>query len=1011
MKEFHPFRLDFTDECLWRGKERISLTPKSFSLLAHLVEHAGNLVPQSDLIERLWPDTFVQPEVLKSHIRDLRSALGDDARHPRFIETCHRRGYRFIAPVEDPETQTRGLPASISSLVGRDECLEALNSSFQEACKGKPQLVFVTGEIGIGKTTLLNAFESNIRHRLPDAVIVRGQCVEGFGGPEPYYPVLEAVSMLLRMPGWEAVVDVLARHAPTWLAQFPAKVKEDCREDLRNEIAGATTERMLREFFEAAEILAKEIPLVILLEDVHWSDNYTVDWFSAFARGRRTAKLMLVATLRKLDLVLTKHPLRAIKEKLLAYRLCREVQVPPFSEPEVQLYLKRRVSDHGAPEGLARLLYRQSEGNPLFLEAALEQLVADGFLENNTNGLVAKKELTESSIVIPETLSQIVEAYIDSHLSSIEQEVLEAASVCGVAFSVVLVAGATETPPEQVEKICTQLAQRSQVIRSTQEIEYPDGTVSSRFEFVHALYSRILYRRIGRATKARLHTSIGRHLLSLCEGSVDEIASILAYHFEMGSAWDQVPPYLLATARMERDRFAFDAAIAALKRAQRILTRIPNAEHGAQQTEILLELARCYAAKDEFALASEALEKAERSLALRNDNKPRVRVMARLAFMLSRIDAKRCVKTAQDALELAIREKDPSSIAEAKAGAIFWKLACDGWNPQAAHLFAETLETMSTGDEIVYGIGLVWNALLKFFSSRYDEGISSIQTARRLLAGSEVFMAKDTPRTEVCLRLLSGELGSALSIADSSLELARRDGSRIREYLHEAIKAWIYCEAMNWKGSLEICERIFPHLKSPDTVSAQKACVILQGTSEAKLGRYESARRHFAEATSLIEERPTWMDWYWQLLLFRAEADMKLATRSSDARESANRFLSAALASEERTWQALAWEIDARVALDEGDVFHARESIVHALEVVKDRDLPIAQWRVHSTAARIFPQDSMIHQREASEEVGRLADSLNDYPALRDCFLASQEIRSVLLEVPVPVARMTIHTK
>jgi len=101
MKEFPPFRLDDESQCLWRGQVRVTLTPKAFSILCYLVERAGRLVTQNELLEALWPDTFVQPEVLKSHILNVRNALGDDARNPSFIETQQRRGYRFIAAVQE----------------------------------------------------------------------------------------------------------------------------------------------------------------------------------------------------------------------------------------------------------------------------------------------------------------------------------------------------------------------------------------------------------------------------------------------------------------------------------------------------------------------------------------------------------------------------------------------------------------------------------------------------------------------------------------------------------------------------------------------------------------------------------------------------------------------------------------------------------------------------------------------------------------------------------------------
>src|SRR5260370_22784344 len=103
MKEFHSFRLDEVHQCLWQRRDtgndgRTRLTPKSFAVLRYLVEHAGRLVTQDELLNGLWPDTFVQPEVLKSHVLEIRHALGDDAKNPQFIETLPRRGDQVIAP-------------------------------------------------------------------------------------------------------------------------------------------------------------------------------------------------------------------------------------------------------------------------------------------------------------------------------------------------------------------------------------------------------------------------------------------------------------------------------------------------------------------------------------------------------------------------------------------------------------------------------------------------------------------------------------------------------------------------------------------------------------------------------------------------------------------------------------------------------------------------------------------------------------------------------------------------
>jgi DNA-binding winged helix-turn-helix (wHTH) protein len=147
-KEFSPFRLDTVNECLWRHRdtgpdERILLPPKAFAVLRYLVEHPGRLVTQDELLEALWPDTFVQPEVLKSHVRDIRMVLGDDCKNPRFIETLPRRGYQFVAPVSGGSTATElGVELPSPKMVGRNATLEiGVGTLF---CATMPQASYVS---------------------------------------------------------------------------------------------------------------------------------------------------------------------------------------------------------------------------------------------------------------------------------------------------------------------------------------------------------------------------------------------------------------------------------------------------------------------------------------------------------------------------------------------------------------------------------------------------------------------------------------------------------------------------------------------------------------------------------------------------------------------------------------------------------------------------------------------------------------------------------------------------
>src|SRR5262245_36556851 len=135
----------------WRGDERLDLTPKAFEVLRHLVERPKRLVTKEDLLAAAWGDTVVSEAAITSCIRDLRRALDDSSRTPLYIETVHRRGFRFIGPVASPAASFEArwpapveLPSSSATFVGRDGELARLQASFATATGGQRQLVFVT---------------------------------------------------------------------------------------------------------------------------------------------------------------------------------------------------------------------------------------------------------------------------------------------------------------------------------------------------------------------------------------------------------------------------------------------------------------------------------------------------------------------------------------------------------------------------------------------------------------------------------------------------------------------------------------------------------------------------------------------------------------------------------------------------------------------------------------------------------------------------------------------------
>src|SRR5688572_15737955 len=219
---FGEFELDEANALLTRAGSPVSLTPKAFAVLCLLARQPGSLADKNALLDQVWGHRFVSESVLKSTISQVRTALADDAGEPRYIETVPRRGYRFIgraAPGRKPFTApvAAASPAAVPTheLTGRKSALARLHASWQRAQAGERQLVWLAGEAGIGKTTVVDRFVADIGA----TSVAQGQCIEQFGAGAPYLPIFEALKSLCRR---DAAVAPLLRHvAPTWLVQMP----------------------------------------------------------------------------------------------------------------------------------------------------------------------------------------------------------------------------------------------------------------------------------------------------------------------------------------------------------------------------------------------------------------------------------------------------------------------------------------------------------------------------------------------------------------------------------------------------------------------------------------------------------------------------------------------------------------------------------------------------------------------------------------------------------------------
>jgi len=567
-------RIEPENQRAWCGERLLDLTPKAFAILRHFVEHPERLLTKDDLFAAVWGDTVVSEAALTSCIRDLRRALADTSRAPRYIETVHRRGFRFIGPIGPARRVATARSKEVGrspTLVGRDAELARLHALFETAIGGRRQLVFVTGEAGIGKTTLVEAFLAGLDAG-DELRIARGQCVEQYGTGEAYLPVLEALARLARGPRGEPIVRALRQYAPTWLAQLPAVLTDAELEAVQRRAHGTTRDRMLRELAEALDVLSVEVPLVLVLEDLHWSDSATVDLLAMFARRRDPARILILATYRPADVAVASHSLKPVKQELQAHGDCEELALDFLGERAVGDYLAGRFPGASFAPTLTRLLHRNTSGNPLFLVNVVDHLIARGHLREADGRWELSVPIADIASDVPDTLWQLVDKQIE-RLTSDEQAVLAVASVAGAEFSAAL-ATVDAIDAHTAEACCAALARRGQFLRAMGASEWPDGTVAGRYAFIHALYRNVLYARVSIGHRVGLHLRIGARLERAHGRHAADIAGELAMHFEQGRDLERAVRYRTQAAdnalRHHGHREAADHARHALELLQAI---------------------------------------------------------------------------------------------------------------------------------------------------------------------------------------------------------------------------------------------------------------------------------------------------------------------------------------------------------------------------------------------------------------------------------------------------------
>jgi DNA-binding winged helix-turn-helix (wHTH) protein/tetratricopeptide (TPR) repeat protein len=988
---FGGFQLDMTRRELSHGGSAVPLGSRAFDILCVLVAAKGETVSKDQLMAEVWAGRIVEDGNVHVHVSALRKALNSKDQNLNCLLTVPGQGYRLIAPVtvvaasgvEPPPRQPDSAPAhpayARERWVGRSAPLEMLESLLQQVLAGNRQVVFVTGEAGIGKTTLVDMAMQRLE-QLGFAVL-RSCCNELFGTHEAFMPLIESLQELCRGADGSQLLKALRDQAPTWLAQMPGFLGAEDRAAFQSEVFGATRERMLREFSELIEGLSVQRPWVIVLEDLHWSDFATVDVLSRLARRDRKAAILILVTYRPADVAVEGHPVRTVHQDLQIHGRCTEVALDLLTRPEVEHYFALRFGAAEWVHALAERVFARTLGQPLFVVAMVDHLVAQGAIAEIDGSWRPTDGQAMSNDDMPHDLRQMISRQVE-RLTAEERRLLETASAAGAEFSALLVAAALDLGVVEVEQVFEQLVRSGQMLAPAGMAEWPNGLLSGCYAFRHALYQEVLYQRLAPGRRARTHRRLGESLEQAYGARAPEVASVLAPHYELGHDFPRAVRYLALSAESSARRFSSSEAASYLTRALGLVAHLPTAEQSAARLKLLHQRAWMWRSIGDLARALQDLTAMVACAVEAGQLRAEVNGLLDLSRFYLYADRRQCLEIAAQAFVKGRGLDDVVFRALVQGNLANLNLLLRGWRAEDVESCRQAVAVIAASrDPAMLMRRCSIEMVLEFLRSDYRACCAAARQGRELAAviGDMFYFALFTTVESFALMNL-GLWSEVEQLVSAALSITERNVNPQATAMCRVTIGWMRAEAGDFEAAVSCGEQ-----NLDVAVEANSFTFFFRRSLLAKayvgMRNLPLARVHFDAIERRIDEGLA-MESLITPYYLSSRCEYWLAVGDlGHAQETAIRLHAMASTAPDRTFLAISHGLMARVAMAMGNLREARTQVSRAIRLVRHAQLPLAAWRAHAAAADLHDlrgaTDRAIRCRGRSRQVLRsLANGL-----------------------------------